>query len=78
MSRPLNPKQKQHKRGQRSQRISNEAQLQHHQMRNLATLGFPAPDADHQKHASNNGVVLSVARLYIAIWMQVAAEGVKT
>jgi hypothetical protein len=39
-------------------------------MRNLATHGFPVPDTDHQKHVSNIGDVLNVARLYIAMWMQ--------
>ncbi len=51
-------------------RISSAAHLLHHRMRNLATLGFPVPDTDHQKHALGFDETLSAARLYIAIWMQ--------
>lgn len=48
-----------------------------HKIRNLATSGFPAPDADHQKHVSSFGETLDMARLYIAMWMQLAAEKVR-
>ena len=44
-------------------------------MRNLATLGFPAPDTDHQKHVLSFGEALNMARLYIAIWMQKLVKG---
>ena len=47
-----------------------------HRIRNLTTSGFPAPDADHQKHVSSFGETLDMARLYIAMWIQVAAERV--
>ena len=58
-------------------RISSAAHLLHHKMRNLATFGFPAPDADHQKHVSSYGETLNMARLYIAMWMQIVAESVR-
>ena len=48
-----------------------------HKIRKLATSGFPAPDADHQKHVSSFGETLDMARLYIAMWMQLAAEKVR-
>ena len=60
----------------KSLRISSAAHLLHHNMRNLATSGFPAPDADHQKHVSSFGKTLNMARLYIAMWMQIVAESV--
>ena len=40
----------------------------------LVTLGFPVPDTDHQKHALRLDETLSVARLYIAMWMQTAVS----
>ena len=58
-------------------RISSAAHPLHHKMRNLATFGFPAPDADHQKHVSSYGETLNMARLYSAMWMQIVAECVR-
>ena len=49
------------------------AHLLLHKIHNLATLGFPVPDTDHQKHVSSFGKTLVVARLYIAMWMQCCA-----
>ncbi len=46
------------------------AHLLLHKIHNLATLGFPVPDTDHQKHVSSFEKTLVVARLYIAMWMQ--------
>ena len=54
----------------RVKHTSSAAHPLHHKMCNLATLGFPAPDADHQKHISSFGEALNMARLYIATWLQ--------
>ena len=84
MTRRANEQQKQKKSEQpisepykRVKRTSSAAHPLRHKMRNLATLGFPAPDADHQKHISSFGEALNMARLYIATWLQAVCEGNK-